>query len=153
MKKNIIKKVLTAGVFLFGAGYITGASAHVTPEHDLYSGFSDSPVQYGATDVWQTTCSGGSDRLVFRILDTEAGRSNVSAQAYKDGKAANTVDLLGGDSTSSAFVKVASGDGVYTMIVSQSLPGFNFYILEYHCENANGGHTTTTQVFDPIQDQ
>jgi len=149
-----IKKIMGVGLSLFTLGQMSNVMAHVSFENDLYSGFSDSPVAYGAADVWEVTCSGGSDRLVLSVLDTESGRSKVSALAYKDKKAANTIDSRGGNSTASPFVRVNAGDGIYTIIVTQSLPGINYYILEYHCETSTGTHTTTSQVPEfPLQDQ
>jgi hypothetical protein len=43
----------------------------------------------------------------------------------------------------SAFDTVSGGNGVYLMQVTKTNTGTAGYFVEYHCENASGGHTGT----------
>ncbi len=97
-----------------------------------------------ATDVWQTTCSGGSDHLFAQIRDHTADKNIVSLVVVSGTKAATTSDLVGGNTQSSPAIKVFGGNATYTLLVNHTLGTGQVYSIEYHCEDAAGNHTTTT---------
>jgi len=152
MIKNNMKKHFSGLVFLLLATQMTNVTAHDINGEYLYSGAE-------AADTWGISCLNGSSRLVARVQDLNAGRSNISALIYKDGRAANTVDNTGGDAGYSPFVSVNAGDGEYMVIVTNSQDSaetpdkYNGYNINFHCEYANGGHSDTTVPSAPIQDE
>ncbi len=105
-----------------------------------------------ATDVWEVTCSGGSDFLAMRVKDGLPKKApKVSIQVSKDRLAANTTDPIDGDNEYSPEIRVNAGDGVYLVTVDKTGKAPENYLLEYHCENNAGGHTSTT--IAPFQNQ
>jgi len=148
--KSVIKKLAVLGAFL-AIIQINSVSAHDINGEYLYSGDS-------AADTWKVSCLNGSARLVARVRDLSSGVSKISAMIYKDGRAANTVDSVGGNIGYSPFVSVNEGDGVYMIIITNSQSsatagGYNQYDINYHCESDNGNHTDTTVPESPIQDE
>jgi len=154
MKSTAIKATLTIVVMAFSAMHATTAYAHELTFKSLTGGAQ-------ATDVWQVSCTSEplenppeSFRFAFQIRDKFAGASKMSAVVLKDGQASTTTDIASGDVGYSDFAYVNGGNGLYTIIVNHTLAaGFDFYDLQYHCENVNGAHTGTLDPDFPIQDQ
>jgi len=153
MKKGMFKQLLTATLIVVAVTQANWVSAHEILNRCLVDGFAEEygTLESGAAEVWPITCSGGSDRLVLRVRDNTSGKERVSALVYKDGKALNTIDSRGGDASFSPFVRLNAGDGVYNIIVSHSLVGFDEFDLEFHCETNSSTHTTTFQPVNPSQ--
>jgi len=151
MNKIIKQRVAFLAFFLL-ITQISSVSAHDVNGAFLYSGDS-------AADTWKIECLNGSARLVARVRDSIPGVSTISALIYKDGRAANTVDAVGGDAGYSPFVSVNEGDGEYMVIITNSqtsvgtTAGYNQYDINFHCESSTGGHTDTTTPSGPIQDE
>lgn len=146
--KNLLKITLALGV----AGVVLPVSAHTLSNKTVRVGFGAQ-----ATDVWQVTCSadavlGNSDHLTAQVLDKSPGTNLLSLVILKGSAAATTVDSKGGDTTPSPFISVVGGNGVYTMLVNHTQSGNKVYNIEFHCENASGGHTPTTTPTAPVQD-
>ena len=149
-----IKTTLALTLYLFSAGFAASVSAHDLNFKSL------SPTNgASATDVWEVGCLnsgvlGDSARLVAQVRDWSANDTNlVSLVIYKDGKAATTTDLTGGDAPYSPNVSVDAGNGIYTLMINHTLPGLQVYFVEFHCENAAGDHTPTTVPSTAVQDQ
>jgi len=148
---KIIKQQMAVLAFFLSITQISSVSAHEVTGAFLYSGDS-------AADTWKIECLNGSARLVARVRDLVPGVSKISAVIYKDGRAANTVDAVGGDAGYSPFVSVNEGDGEYMVIITNSQSsvnvsiGYNRYDIDFHCENSTK-HTDTTTPSAPIQDE
>lgn len=146
-------KVIIA-LSLFSAGFAGSVSAH-----ELRNQFLTATFGASATDVWQVECRNGgvlvgdSSRLVAQVQDGSANSNLISIQIFKDGKASNSTDPVGGNAAYSPSIFVNGGNGIYTMLVNQTKAGFQFYNITYHCENAAGSHTPTTVPTVPIQNQ
>ena len=138
MKINFTKLTLATALLL---GYAGMASAHDWLNEPIGAGV-------GATDYFQVTCSddgtGPAARLDISVHDQTAGAAILSLQAQKGLIARNTTDAVGGDGTYSPLVSVASGNGVYNVMVDKKIAGARAYDIFYHCKTAGNLHTGTS---------
>lgn len=144
MKKTNAVKLFTTACLLTGL-----ASSSVASADEINSSLlSTSGVS--AVDVYRATCapSGGASthRLRAAIRDTSLNGGVMSLTLFRDGLAVNTSDVIAADTVQSPFVQLNSGDGQYWLFVSHSQSGTSSYIVEFHCETQNGGHTGTSRV-------
>lgn len=130
------------------------AFAHSLTGKTLRSSFGAS-----ATDVWQVQCSSEpalnppeTHHLVAQILDRSGDTNFLPLVIVKGTNAVTTVDSTGGDAVLSPKVSLNGGNGNYLMIVNYTRPLSQVYNIEYHCENSNNDHTTTTAPSSAIQD-
>jgi hypothetical protein len=105
-------------------------------------------VAASATDVYEVDCGSQSEKphqLFFEIKSMLSSSPSVSAQVINDTVALSTTDSTGGDTGFSPELEVAKpGDSaIYTVVVNKSGSGQANYAFEYHCEDINGGHTST----------
>lgn len=134
-----LKNTTIAGTFFFAGTLLSGVSwAH---DEDGQLGKKAS-----GTDVWEVSCSGGSQYLAIRIIDLPPSKGpKLSLQIVKDRIAVNTTDAQDADAEYSPEVKLFGGDGIYTVLVDKSGAQPENYHFEAHCWGPSG-HTGTTAV-------
>ena len=140
MNRTSMKAAITVALSLAGGVFPGVALAHDTGAQSLGKKGS-------ATDVWEITCSGGSQYLTMQVRDLPADKGpKVSVQLLKDRAAVNTTDPKDADAAYSPEVRLYGGDGVYTALVDKSGAQSENYILDYHCEGAGEVHTGTSAI-------
>ncbi len=145
MKHIIFKKAFVAASVISVLGYVGSASAHTLTE-TLGQGAK-------STDYFVVGCSGGTHHLAVQIQDLGPVASPlVSVQVNSGTKVKNITDPVDGDAGSSPERKVVSGDTDYFLTVDKTGAGVESYLIDYHCENSSGGHTTTIPA-EPLQNQ
>ncbi|MDP2180385.1 hypothetical protein [Methylicorpusculum sp.] len=143
-----LKTTLTLLLSVFTLGAVGPAAAHSISNKTLRPAFGAS-----ATDIWQATCGAGSSHMFAQIRDQSADNNLVSLVVVSGVRGSTTTDLIGGDQTFSPGITVAAGNATYTMLVNHTRAGGQVYSIEYHCENASGGHTETTTPTAESQNQ
>lgn len=106
-----------------------------------------------AVDFYQVTCSAGTDHLSFSVKDVTANSSRVGVLVQKGTScsgdapcARNMADNNDQDSKYSPTTQVKQGEGIYNLFVFHNASGKDSYDVQYHCEDALGGHTDTSIV-------
>ncbi len=144
MRSPIRKSMLVAGSFLVAMGQAGVASAH-------NQGGSFTTGGAGAVDFYQVICGAGTHHLRFQVKDITANGAKVSVLVQKGTSctpacARNTMDEPDTDAEYSPSRRVVQGTGVYNMVVTHTAAGSDSYDVQYHCEDANNGHTDTSIV-------
>jgi hypothetical protein len=143
MKNRLLNTTFIATSLLLTASYTNIASAHNA------SGSLGQAAS--ATDLYMVSCfdngdgTGVSARLAMQVADlAPAAAPKVSVQVIKGVSAVTSTDSKDGDAKYSPFVYSNGGDGSYYVSVSKTAAGAENYDLDFHCQNAAGGHTGTT---------
>ena len=144
MRSPIRKSLWVAGSFLVAMGQAGVASAH-------NQGGSFTTGGAGAVDFYQIICGAGTHHLRFQVKDITANTAKVSVLVHKGTSctpacARNITDEFDTDAEYSPLIKAVQGTGVYNMFVKHTTAGFDSYDVQYHCEDANNGHTDTSIV-------
>ncbi len=86
-----------------------------------------------------------TDHLFAEIVDLSPPVPNllVNLQIIKGDLAVSTTDPISGDANASPGVKLHGGNGVYLVLVNKTGAGARAFKLLYHCQTADGIHTTT----------
>jgi hypothetical protein len=135
MMKIIINHTALAVMLSVGLAYTNTSFAHAE------ANFLSAPAD--AVDVFQTTCSGASAKLLVQVNATKTGPV-VNVQVIKGTSAAHATDPASKTVKSPAAV-VSGKVGVYTILVDKNSAGRADYSLDAHCEAANGTHTTQSE--------
>lgn len=85
------------------------------------------------------------DNLIIRIRDDSEPISGLilTAQIYKQGKSIFISDLNAGDASYSPWIELKAGGGDYMVSVSKTNEGPRTFVIDYHCNAANGAHVGT----------
>lgn len=133
MKKHLIKQTLTIMALAVSVGYTGLSNAHI------YSGLMIGKT----TQVLTLVCPATTARVFAEALDLSPNNGIVSVSVFKDGNAQTASDLVQGEGLFGPDALLAGGAGTYYLIASQTAPAFANYKIQYHCENAAGGETTS----------
>jgi hypothetical protein len=144
MRSPIRKSLWVAGSFLVAMGQAGVASAH-------NQGGSFTSGVAAAVDFYQVICGASSHHLRFQVKDITANSAKVSVLVHKGTSCLpacvrNTTDGIDTDGEYSPSLRAVQGTGVYNLFVTHTAAGSDSYDVQYHCEDANNGHTDTSIV-------
>ncbi len=103
------------------------------------------------TVVAAVTCfddgNGPADYMMARIKDLPSNPAVpgmfVNMTMLKANAALSITDIIPADDAPSQWIALRGGNGVYSLIVSKTLPGMREISVEYHCMTAFNVHTGT----------
>ncbi len=132
MKIFFLKQRLATALFIGSLFY----GGHTTA-HSVGNTIDATGTNASATDLYQITCSGGTDYLIFQIEDRSAPVPGLlmSVQAYFDQRKimTNTSDSVSGDGKAGSGAQLWGGDGNYYLSASKTAAGTRQYNITVHC--------------------
>lgn len=141
MLKIQFKLVINSITFTALASFASFSNAH-----DAGAAMGESASFTGYALV---TCanegSNPTDYLEISVQDTSPPVPGllVNMQVIKGDRAANTTDIVSGDSQFSPAVRVHGGNGNYQILVNKTGQGPRSFIVSYHCKTATDSHSDT----------
>ncbi len=141
MQTKFLNKTMMMVFIAFTAGYAGISSAHT-------AGATMGPER-SFTAVAFVTCFDDAgeeaDSLIARIRDDSPPIPGllVNLQISKNGKQVAISDTVSADANYSPFINLQAGKGVYTISVNKTDEGTRTFVLDYHCNAANGSHVGT----------